>query len=140
MKADRCQALLDSRLTIRRVVAVPYPCQNGERIRGSHGHTQTIGTGPDLGRSRSEAGGNDLLSSRSRACTLELAVNYGKELVGAENLCHQAILVNHSSGAVAPEDPEVIQVRDAIGQRSQRRGLGQGAVRPVRIVEVLVLA
>jgi hypothetical protein len=50
------------------------------------------------------------------------------------------MLVNHSSGAVAPEDPEVIQVRDAIGQRSQRRGLGQGVVRPVRIVEVLVLA
>ena len=36
--------------------------------------------------------------------------------MGAENLCHQAILVNHSSGAVAPEDPEVIQVRDAIGK------------------------
>ena len=34
----------------------------------------------------------------------------------------------------------MIQVRDAIGQRSQRRGLRQGAVRPVRIVEVLVLA
>jgi hypothetical protein len=60
--------------------------------------------------------------------------------VGAENLCHQAILVNYSSGTVAPEDPAVMQVRDAIGQRSQRRGLGQGAVRPVRIVEVLVLA
>jgi hypothetical protein len=60
--------------------------------------------------------------------------------VGAENLCHQVILVKHASGAVAPEDPEVIQVCDGIGQRSQRRGLGQGAVRPVRIVEVLVLA
>jgi hypothetical protein len=57
--------------------------------------------------------------------------------VGTENLCHQAILVNHSSGAVAPEDPEVIQVRDAIGQRAERRGLVQGAVRPVRVVEVL---
>lgn len=45
-----------------------------------------------------------------------------KPVVGAENLCHQVILVNQSSGAVAPEDPEVIQVRDAIGQRSQRRG------------------
>jgi hypothetical protein len=45
--------------------------------------------------------------------------------------------VNHSSGAVAPEDPEVIQVRDAIGQRAERRGLVQGAVRPVRVVEVL---
>jgi hypothetical protein len=47
-------------------VAVPHPCQNGERIRGSHGYARTIRTGPDLNRSRSEANGNDLLSSRSR--------------------------------------------------------------------------
>ena len=50
--------------------------------------------------------------------------------VGAENLRHQVILVNHSSSAVAPEDPVVIQVRDAIGQRSQGRGLRQGATGP----------
>jgi hypothetical protein len=30
--------------------------------------------------------------------------------VDAENLCHQAILVNHASGTVAPLDPELIQV------------------------------
>ena len=36
--------------------------------------------------------------------------------VGAENLCHQAIFVNHAPGAVAPPDPELIQIRDAVGQ------------------------
>jgi hypothetical protein len=59
--------------------------------------------------------------------------------VGAENLCHQAILVNHASGTVTPPDPEMVQVGDAIWQRAQRRGLVQGAVWPVRVVEVLVL-
>ncbi len=36
--------------------------------------------------------------------------------VGAENLRHQVIFVNHAPGAVAPLDPELIQVRDAVGQ------------------------
>jgi hypothetical protein len=36
--------------------------------------------------------------------------------VGAENLCHQAIFVNHPSGAIAPEDPELIQIREAVRQ------------------------
>jgi hypothetical protein len=35
---------------------------------------------------------------------------------------------------------ELIQVGDVIGQRAQRRGLVQGSVRPVPVVEVLVLA
>ena len=48
----------------------------------------------------------------------------------AENLCHQAILINHASGTVAPLDPELIQVGDAIGRRAQWRGLVQGSVRP----------
>ena len=48
--------------------------------------------------------------------------------------------MNHASGAVAPPDAEVVQVGDGIWQRAQRRGLVQGAVRPVRVVEVLVLA
>jgi hypothetical protein len=52
----------------------------------------------------------------------------------AENLCHQAIFVNHASGAVAPPDTEVVQAGDAIWQRAKRRGLVQGAVRPVRVV------
>jgi len=53
--------------------------------------------------------------------------------VGAENLCHQAIFMNHVSGAVAPPDAGVVQVGDAIGQRAERRGPVQGAVRPVRV-------
>jgi hypothetical protein len=60
--------------------------------------------------------------------------------VGAENLCHQAIFMNPAAGAVAPPDAEVVQVGDAIGLRAERRGLVQDAVRPVRVVEVLVLA
>src|SRR5260370_26843023 len=45
-----------------------------------------------------------------------------------------------STGAVAPPEAEVVQVGDIIWQRAERRGLVQGAVRPVRVVEVLVLA
>jgi hypothetical protein len=60
--------------------------------------------------------------------------------VGAENLCHQAIFMNHAPGAVTPLDPEMVQVGDAVGHRPERRGLFQGAVRPVGVVEVLVLA
>jgi hypothetical protein len=48
--------------------------------------------------------------------------------------------MNHASGAVAPPDAEVVQVGDAIWQRAERRGLVQGAVWPVRVAEVLVLA
>ena len=42
--------------------------------------------------------------------------------------------MNHAAGTVAPLDPELIQVGDAIGQRAQRRGLVQGSVRPVGVV------
>ena len=48
--------------------------------------------------------------------------------------------MDDASGAVMPLDPELIQVGHAIRQRPQRRGLVQGSVRPVRVVEVLVLA
>ena len=58
-------------------------------------------------------------------------------LEGADNLCHQAIFVNHASGAVASPDAEVVQAGDAVWQRAQRRGLVQGAVWPVRVVEGL---
>jgi hypothetical protein len=61
-------------------------------------------------------------------------------LVGAENLCHQAIFVDNVPGTVAPPDAEVVQVGDAVWQRTERRGLVQGAVRPMRVIEVLVLA
>ena len=60
--------------------------------------------------------------------------------VGAENLCHQAVFMNHASGAVAALDPELIEVGDAIGQRAQRRGLLQGAVRLVGVAGGLVVA
>ena len=36
-------------------------------------------------------------------------------LVGAENLCHQAIFMNHAPCAVTPLDPELIQVCNAVG-------------------------
>ena len=55
--------------------------------------------------------------------------------MGAGNLCQQAVLMNHASGAVVPLDPEPIQVGDAIGQRAQRRDLVQGSVRPVPVAE-----
>src|SRR5450759_5111240 len=48
--------------------------------------------------------------------------------------------MNHASSAVAAKDAEVVQVGDAIRQRAKRRGLVQGAVWPVRVVEVFVLA
>ena len=36
--------------------------------------------------------------------------------VGAENLRDQTIFVNHAPGAIAPLDPELIEIRDAVGQ------------------------
>jgi hypothetical protein len=47
--------------------------------------------------------------------------------------------MNHAPGAVAPTDPELVQVGDADGQRAQWRGLPEGAVRAVGVAEVLVL-
>lgn len=35
---------------------------------------------------------------------------------GCRNLRDQAIFVNHAPGAIAPLDPELIQIRDAVGQ------------------------
>ncbi len=66
--------------------------------------------------------------------SIRLAQALAGKGVGAENLCHQAILMNHASGMVAPLDPELIEVGDAIGQWAQRRGLVQGSVRPVPVV------
>ena len=36
--------------------------------------------------------------------------------MGAENLREQAIFVNYAPGAIAPLDPELIEIRDAVGQ------------------------
>src|SRR5215472_3006424 len=60
--------------------------------------------------------------------------------VGAENQCHQAILMNHATGAITSLNPELVKVGDVVGERAQRRGLLQGAVRPVGVVEVFVLS
>jgi hypothetical protein len=44
--------------------------------------------------------------------------------VGADNLCHQAILTDNASRAVAPPDTEVIQVGDTkVRSSSSRRQL-----------------
>ena len=58
---------------------------------------------------------------------------------GAENLCHQAVFMNHAPGTVTPLNPEMVQVGVAVGQRAQWRSLLEGSVRPVSVVEVLVL-
>jgi hypothetical protein len=63
----------------------------------------------------------------------------GLDPVRAENLCHQAIFVNHATSAVTPPDPELVRAGDAVGQQAQRRGLLQGPVRPVRAAEILLL-
>jgi hypothetical protein len=47
--------------------------------------------------------------------------------VGAENLCHRAILVDHASGTVAPLDPELIQVGDAVGHEYAQRRISADA-------------
>jgi hypothetical protein len=48
--------------------------------------------------------------------------------VGAENLRDQAIFVNHAPGAIAPLDPELIQIRDAVGSVSHFHPGGDGFV------------
>src|SRR5437868_3850193 len=45
----------------------------------------------------------------------------------------------HASGAVTPLNPEMVQVGNAVGQRAQRRGLLEGSVRPVGVIEVFVV-
>ena len=88
-----------------------------------------------------------LLKSRCLAHKPPPAVSTTVDLVarrvpscGCRKPIQQAIFVDHTSGTVAPLDPELIQVGDAIGQPAQRRGMAQDSVRPVPIVEVLVLA
>ena len=46
--------------------------------------------------------------------------------------------MNHASGALTALDPELIEVGDSCGQRAQWRGLLQGPVGPVSVVEILV--
>ena len=58
---------------------------------------------------------------------------------GAENLCDLLIFVQQSAGAVNSTDAERIEVDYVIRQLSQRRGLIQGVMRLVAVVERLVL-
>ena len=45
--------------------------------------------------------------------------------MGAENLRHEAILVNQAAGAVTSLSPDPVKVGDIAGQPAQRRGLLQ---------------
>ncbi len=62
-----------------------------------------------------------------------------RAVVGAETLCHQAMLMSHAACAVGSLNPDPVRVGDVAGQPAQRRGLLQGSVRPVGVVEVLIL-
>ena len=57
------------------------------------------------------AGSTGRLATRLAGTTLE-------DVVGAENLRHQAVLVNHAPGAVTPLNPEMARAGDAVGQRA----------------------
>jgi hypothetical protein len=74
-------------------------------------HMKPIDLAERLGRWSSDRGSlHTLLAARLRQLIDE------GELVGAENLCNQATVVNHGPGAIAPLGPELIQIRDAVGQ------------------------
>jgi hypothetical protein len=62
--------------------------------------------------SRSRPGG----SFAARTCiALARAATVIPTIVGAGNLCHQAVFMNHAACAVTPLDPELIEVGDVIG-------------------------
>ena len=60
----------------------------------------------------SQSRGMDHLALWCETCSTE----DHRDPVGAENLRDQAIFVNHAPGAIAPLDPELIEIRDAVGQ------------------------
>jgi len=47
--------------------------------------------------------------------------------------------MNHAVGAVTSLNPEPVKVGEVVGKPAQRRGLVQGSVRPMGVVEVFVL-
>ena len=59
---------------------------------------------------------------------------------GADNLCDLLVFVQEASGPIAPADAEGFEVDDVVGHGPERRGLGQGSVRAVVVVQGLVLA
>ena len=44
--------------------------------------------------------------------------------------------MNHAADAVTSLNPDPVKVGDVVGESAQRRGLLQGSVRPVGVVEV----
>jgi hypothetical protein len=58
---------------------------------------------------------------------------------GADYLCDVLVFVEESSGAVAALDTDGLEVDHPVGQRSQRRSLTQSPVRPVLIIENLII-
>jgi len=58
---------------------------------------------------------------------------------GADCLCDVLVFVEESSGAVASLDAEALEVDHVVRQRSERRGLAKSAVRPMLVVEGLVI-
>jgi hypothetical protein len=58
---------------------------------------------------------------------------------GADYLCDLPILVEQPSGAVTPSDPEFLEIDHVVGPRTHRRGLTEGSVRAMAVVEALVL-
>jgi hypothetical protein len=97
------------------------------------------GCGADSARRHERPRESALSGAVSGPASAGAGPSAARDLVGAENLCHQAIFVDDATRAVMPPDPEMIQVDDAIWQGPQWRGLVQGAVRPLGVVEVLVL-
>jgi len=83
--------------------------------------TTRPGIPPDLRRA-------DRPRAHDRASTIWEILKPPESTCGAENLCHQAILVDDATRAVMPPGPEMIQVGDAIcSGRSARPGPGRGA-------------
>ena len=54
--------------------------------------------------------------------------------------CGEGVFVDDAAEPVVSADPNVVEVDDGCGERSERRGLVKGAVRPVLVVVSLVFA
>ena len=91
-------------------------------------------------RERSRQYRGNMIRAPSANAASTIRPNPNIQAVRAENLCHQVIFVDYAAGAVAPADTEVVQFGGATRQWAERRSLAQGAMWPVRVVEVLVLA
>ena len=71
---------------------------------------------------RKVPGGGWLAVKEQAADTFAAGRRAAPRVAGAEKLCQQAIFMNHATSAVAPLDPNLIEVGDAIGKRAQQRG------------------